>query len=361
MDDLTIARWRMHTLRLAGEPFASPTAAVGGLLGVQAENHPQASWAVAARTRGATEDEFQRLFDAGQILRTHVLRPTWHFVLPADIRWLVELTGPRIRPQLRQVQRSAGIDDAMLEHSAAVIVDVLSGGTHLTRDELAARLRDAGITTDNGRLGVHVYHAETAALICSGAMKGTDHTYALLDERAPAAPRLDRDEAVAELVRRYFTGHGPATERDLSYWASMTLTDIRAGLAAAGDQLDRVEHDGRTFWFADPPLSTDPALNPRAHLLQILDEYHNGYQDSRGVLDIAGIVPPGRPANLGMALVDAQMVGGMRRTLRTGHVSFDINLFRDLDPDEHAALQAAAARYADFLGRDTTLTDVERT
>ena len=141
----------------------------------------------------------------------------------------------------------------------------------------------------------------------------------------------------------------------------MPRPDPAAAPPAAGAQLGPVEHGGPAFCFAPPPLSTDPALKPRAHLLQILDEYHNGYQDSRGVLDIAGIVPPGRPANLGMALVDAQMVGGMRRTLRTGHVSFDINLFRDLDPDEHAALQAAAARYADFLGRDTTLTDVERT
>jgi hypothetical protein len=358
MDDLTIARWRVRTLRLAGEPYASPTAVVSGLLGVQAENHPQASWAVATRTRGVTEKDFQRLFDTGEILRTHVLRPTWHFVLPADIRWLVELTGPRNRTLLRQVQRSSGIDDAMLARSAEVIVDALSGGAHLTRDELSARLRDAGIATDDGRLGVHVYHAETSALICSGAMKGTDHTYALLEERAPTATRFDRDEAVTELVRRYFAGHGPATERDLSYWASMTLTDIRAGLAAAGDQLDHVEHNGRTFWFAGPPPTTDPTLEPRGHLLQILDEYHNGYQDSRGVLDIAGIVPSGRAANVGMALVDGQMVGGMRRTLRTSDVTFHINLFRDLDPDELAALEAAAARYGDFLGRDATLAAV---
>jgi hypothetical protein len=180
----------------------------------------------------------------------------------------------------------------------------------------------------------------------------------LLEERAPTATRFDRDEAVTELVRRYFAGHGPATERDLSYWASMTLTDIRAGLAAAGDQLDHVEHNGRTFWFAGPPPTTDPTLEPRGHLLQILDEYHNGYQDSRGVLDIAGIVPSGRAANVGMALVDGQMVGGMRRTLRTSDVTFHINLFRDLDPDELAALEAAAARYGDFLGRDATLAAV---
>jgi hypothetical protein len=360
MDDLTIARWRMATLRLTGEPFNSPTAAVGGLLGVQAENHPQASWAVATRTRGVTEDAFRRLFDEGEILRTHVLRPTWHFVLPADIRWLLELTGPRIRTMLRQVQRSAGVDDAMLERSAEVIVDALSGGTHLTRDQLGARLGDAGFPTDDGRLGVHIYHAETSALICSGAIRGTDHTYALLEERAPGAPRFDRDEAVTELVRRYFSGHGPATERDLSYWASMTLTDIRAGLAAAGEDLEHMEHDGRTFWFTGPPPATDAAPEPRGHLLQILDEYHNGYQDSRDVLDVAGIVPSGRAANTGMALVDGQMVGGMRRTVRPGGVTFDVNLFRDLPPDERSVLEAAAARYGDFLGREATLTAAER-
>jgi len=348
MDDRAIARWRMHTLRLSGQTYPSPPAVVAGLLAVQSENHPQASWAVATRTPGITEAEFARLFDDGVILRTHVLRPTWHYVRPDDIRWLVELTAPRVNRQFVQLQRILGVDDAVLDASAQVITDALAGNVHLTRDAMGERLRDAGLPADGQRLGVMMANAELSALVCSGAMTGRHHTYALLDERAPQARRLDRDEALAEIVLRYFTGHGPATERDLAYWATLTLTDIRAGLADVADRLDHVEHDGRTYWFGQPPPDGGP-VSPRGHLLQILDEYHNGYQDSRHVLDVDGLVPGGRGATVGMTLVDGQMVGDLRRTVRTNEAVFEIRLFRDLDDGELEALHAAGDRYGRFL------------
>lgn len=354
MDDRAIARWRMHTLGLSGRPFPSPAAVVEGLLAVQAENHAQASWAVAARTPGITEAELARGFDDGEILRTHVLRPTWHYVRPDDIRWLVDVTAPRVRRTFVQLQRVLDLDDADLERSAEMIAGALSGGVQLTRDAVGERLRDGGLRAEGQRLGVMMANAELSGLVCSGAMRGGDHTYALLEERAPAARRMDRDEALAELVLRYFTGHGPATERDLAYWATLTLTDIRAGLAEVGDRLDRFDHDGRTYWHGRPPPDDGP-LSPRGHLLQTLDEYHNGYQDSRYVLDVDGVVPRGRAATTGMALVDGQMVGGMRRTVRAGGVHFEVSLFRDIDGDEADALHAAADRYGAFLGLDATL------
>ena len=349
MDDRVVARWRLHTLRLHGQTYPSPAAVVDGLLGVQAENHPQASWAVATRTPGITEAEVAKQFDDGVILRTHVLRSTWHFVRPHDIRWLVELTAPRVRKTYVQVQRANDLDDATVEASAEAIVAALSGGDHLTRDEMGERLRDAGFPAEGQKLGVMLANAELEALICSGVMRDGQHTHALIDERAPNARRLDRDDALAEIVLRYFTGHGPATERDLAYWATLTLTDVRTGLKAVSDQLDHVEHDGRTYWFGEPPPDDGP-YEPRAHLLQYLDEYHNGYQDSRYVLDVAGIVPRGRPVSVGMVLVDGQMVGGMRRTVGATQVKFELNLFRDLAADERDAIDEAADRYSAFLG-----------
>lgn len=353
-DDRAIARWRMHTHRLAGQTYPSPEAVVEGLLAVQAENPGQAPWAVAARTEGITEAEFAALIDDGAILRTHVLRPTWHYVRPDDIRWLIELTAPRVGRLTRTVQRRLGLDDATLDASAEAITDALSDGVHLTRDALREHLRDAGLPADGERFSVMLSNAELAALVCSGATDGGKPTYALLEERAPHARRLDREDALAEVVERYFTGHGPATERDLAYWATLTLTDVRAGLAAVGDRLDRFDHDGRTYWYGQPPPADGPP-SPRAHLLQTLDEYHNGYQDSRHVLDADGLVPRGRLATVGMVLVDGQMVGGMRRTIRSDEVSFEVVAFRDLDEDEVDAVRAAAHRYGSFLGRDASV------
>ena len=352
IDDRAIARWRLHTQRLSGHRYPSPEAVVDGLLAVQAENHAQAAWAVAARTSGTTHETFARLFDDGAILRTHVLRPTWHFVRPTEIRWLLELTAPRIRRLVTTQQRQLELDDGMLEHAREVIVEALHGAVQLTRDALARRLRAAGLPAEGQRLGLMLADAELAALICSGAMQGRLHTYALLDERAPDVRRLDRDEALTELATRYFTGHGPATERDLAYWATMPLTDVRRGLAQAeaAGKLDRFEHDGRSFWFGEPPPAPEVPLQPRALLLQILDEYHHGYQDSRHVLDVDGIVPGGRATTMGMALVVGQMVAGMRRAVDAERVTFEIERFRALDDGELAALQEAAERYAAFLG-----------
>ena len=347
MDARTLANWRMHTLRLAGEPYASPEAVVGGLLAVQAEIRSQAMWAVATRNAGTTEDDITRLLDDGAILRTHVLRSTWHFVLPDDIRWLIELTAPRVRKTWDQQQQQLGISDSELERAIAVVVDALEQAGPLDRSAFADQLAAEGLPSKGQTLGLVLANAEQDALICSGP----GDSYALLSVRSPSARRLERDEALAEIALRYFTGHGPATERDLAYWATLTVTDVRRGLAAVSDRLQRTEHDGTVYWSADGPPDDVERLEPRGHLLQILDEYCRGYQHSRDLLDLAGIVPRDRPTDVGMVLVDGQMVGGMQRTVRDDEVRFDVRLHRELDAGERQAVTEAADRYGAFLGR----------
>ncbi len=198
-------------------------------------------------------------------------------------------------------------------------------------------------------------HAELDGLICSGRAAGGEHTYALMDERVPAPRRLGRTEALAELALRYFTGHGPATEQDLAYWATLTLTDVRTGLQQVRDRLDSFQHDGRTFWH---PLGEAPGgpQEPAGHLLQILDETYRGYQDSRWLLDAASDVPRTREAAAGMALVDAQLLAAMRRTIARDHVKFDLRPYRALTPPEIEALDQAARRYGAYLRLQARLT-----
>jgi hypothetical protein len=160
---------------------------------------------------------------------------------------------------------------------------------------------------------------------------------------------MDRDAALGELARRYFTGHGPATEKDLAYWATLTVTDVRIGLAAAREELDNFRHEGRTYWHApgDPPTALP---EPRGHLLQVLDEMYRGYQDSRYVLDAARLVPRTREPAAGMALVDGQLVAWMKRTVARDRVDFGLTTLRDLAVEEVTALSDAAQRYGAFLG-----------
>jgi hypothetical protein len=350
-----IARWRLRSQHLVRPHAGTAIDVVGGSLAVQAENPGQSGWAVAARTEAPSRDEVRSALADGNLIRTHVLRPTWHYVLAEDIGWLLELTGPRVRRTTEaQLRGPIGYDTPGLERAAAAVVAVLEEGSDRTRSQLAAGVRDHGVDIDGQGLMILLAHLELDQLICSGRPAGDRHTYALFSRRVHKPRRLDRDEALGELARRYFTGHGPATERDLAYWATLTLTDVRRGIVIAGDGLASFEHDGRTFWHApgEPPGRRG---EPTALLLQILDEMYRGYQDSRWVLDAAGIVPRAREAAIGMALVDAQLVAATKRRVTAASVVFELTPHRSLRPWERRELQRAADRYGTYLGLPAVL------
>jgi hypothetical protein len=354
--DLDIARWRLRTQHLAWPYAGSAGEAVGSLLAVQAENPAQAAWAVASRTQNPDQADLAALLDGGAVLRTHVLRPTWHFVRAEDIGWLLDLTGPRVRRVTgRQLRDAHGLDERSVDQAVTAVAQVLASRGHLTRAQLGDELGELGIGGSGQLLMLLLAHAELQGLICSGRVADGEHTYALTDERVPAPRRLGRTEALAELALRYFTGHGPATERDLAYWATLTLTDVRAGLEQVRDRLDSFQHDGRTFWHSPGEAPSGPQ-QPGGHLLQILDETYRGYQDSRWLLDAAGIVPRTRETATGMALVDSQLVAAMRRVIARDCVEFDLRPHRALAPAEIEALDLAASRYGDYLRLKARLT-----
>ena len=218
MRDVDIARWRLRNQHLVEPHAGSADEVVGSLLAVQAENPGQAAWAVASRSQNPDPDDLATLLDEGAVIRTHVLRPTWHFARADDIGWLLDLTGPRVRQVTgRQLRTAHGLDDAAIDRAVAAVVEALESRGRLTRGQLAEELRERGVPADGQMLMILLAHIELDGLICSGGVAGGEHTYALMSERVPAPRRLSRTEALAELALRYFTGHGPATERDLAY------------------------------------------------------------------------------------------------------------------------------------------------
>lgn len=356
VDDRAIARWRFRSQLLDGAAAPGASAAVRSLLAVQAENLDQTGWAIASRCSGLTPAGLADLVGSGELVRTHVLRPTWHLVHRDDLAWLLELTGPRLRVQLdRQLDRDLGLDGATVAACTDAVVTALTDTPDLTREELSSALERAGFALTGQQLMVLLAHAEMGLIVGSGVPRpdgGTGtQTYSLLAGRVPPSPHADRPAALAEVALRYVLGHGPATERDLAYWATLTLTDVRTGLAAARDRLESFEHDGKVFWHA--PGESPPAAprSPQVHLLHILDEWYRGHQDSRRVVDADGLHPVGREASIGVAVVDAQIAGTVRRTVRPGRVTFDLTPYRPLTAAELEALQAEADRYGAYLGR----------
>ncbi len=351
MTDAEIARWRVRSQCLVRPHATGAVDVVRQLLGVQAENPNQSAWAVAARTSRPDPGDLAGLLASGAVVRTHVLRPTWHYVAAEDARWLIGLTAARVLATLgRGLRRSSGMTEATIDAAKAVILDALGSRTALARPALAESLADADRAISGHDLMLLLAELELQCLICSGPPAGGLHTYALFADRVPESLPLERDEALSRLAWRYLLGHGPATDRDLAYWATLPVGDVRRGLSAVADRIESFTHDGRTFWHLagqEPP--THPG-DPVGHLLQVLDETYRGYQDSRWVLDATGVVPRGRENSVGMALVDGQIVASMKRTTGASSVEFTLMPYPSWTPPAHQAIEAAAARYADFLG-----------
>jgi hypothetical protein len=356
MTNQSIARLRLRNQRLAGTPFDTPEDVVGWLTAVQAQDYGGAKWGIAQRSRSTTNATLDQLFDDGAILRTHVLRPTWHLVLPADIRWLLALTSPRVHAANAHYYRRHELDDALFQRSDALIVAALQHGRQLTRAELARVLLDAGISASGPRLAYLLMHAELDGLICSGALRGRQHTYALLDERVPPSAPMDRDAALAELAQRYVASHGPATVHDFSWWSGLRVSDARTGVELAHGSIEPTTVDGTTYWSADPAAEA-VETSGGAHLLPNYDEYLVAYSDYGVVFDPALRDVPNADAALQghIIVLDGMVAGGWRRTARAREVIVETRPLRALDARQRADLQSAAQAYGRFMELPVTM------
>src|SRR5262245_46398415 len=204
-----IAAARLECQQLTRSPLANAVDVVSWFGAVQAQEDAAARWGAGQRMRdGATDADVRRAVDSGQILRTHVMRPTWHFVGRDDIRWMLELTAPRVNRFMASYYRNQELDAPLRTRAAAIFERALGDGGHLTRNELGGHLARKGVTAKGIRLAMLTIYAELEGLICSGAYREKQLTYALLAARAPRAKRLSRDEALATLTRRFFSSHG---------------------------------------------------------------------------------------------------------------------------------------------------------
>src|SRR5579864_3229630 len=249
----TIAGVRLRAQRLTGRPFSYAIEAVRRMGAVQSQDYPAAKWALAQRLDGVADSALDRIYDQGRILRTHVLRPTWHFVLPEDIRWLLKLTGPRVLAGMAGRWRRLEIDRRVISRAMAAWHAALAGGRSMTRAELGSALAAAGISPEGQRLPHLAMALELEGFLASGPRRGKQLTWALLEERAPASQSLEPQEPLRELALRYFRFHGPAQLQDFAWWSGLTLADSRKGIALAAAGLASRSIGGKDYWY-DPEL-----------------------------------------------------------------------------------------------------------
>jgi hypothetical protein len=361
MTDKEIVRRRLAGVFLTSPGFSSAHDVVRTLGAVQAQDYAGAKWALAMRTTGLTDRVIEDEISSGRIVRTHVLRPTWHFASAADIRWMLALTGPRLKRLMGSYDRKLELDDAVFRRSHKAIVSALEGRKCLTRLELRMTLERARIGTVSGqRLGHLMLRAELDAVVCSGPRRGKQFTYTLLEEQLPSAPLLDRDESLLELTRRYFTTRGPATVHDFAWWSGLTIVDVRRGLELVGPELVRTETDRGSVWFLERSL---PRAAPSAHLLPNYDEYFIGYKDRSAIggrLSSAELVTGGDGLIAHVVAVDGQLVGGWKRLSEKNGLVVELNLLTRLAAAEQRRVTAQVRRLEQYLEQPVAIREKKR-
>jgi hypothetical protein len=354
-----LIQWRLSNHKFVEKPFKTVAEVVRWEGAVQAQEYALAKWGLSQRMQSAVDADIEAAFTKGEIIRTHAMRPTWHFIAPEDIRWLLELTSPRLNMKNAYYDKQLEIDKTTFSKSNKVLTKALRDGNFLTRAELAGVLEKAGIKAAGQRLAYIFIRAEQDMVVCSGPRRGNQFTYALFDERVPAAKSWPREAALAELTKRYFTSHGPAQIQDFVWWSWLTAAEAKEGLELAKGDLEKVMVDGQTNWF-NPVIQLVKDPPGTIHLLQPYDEYTVAYKERSALAyPSAAIIERSTDIFFSMVILDGQIIATWRRTfVKKGEVVVEYKPLLTFTAKQKKALGAAAERFGAFLGLKVNLVEV---
>lgn len=283
MSPTDILQIRLYNQLLAGSKFTSPAEIVSWLGAMQSQNYEMAKWGIGVRLADTTNQQIEKAFNEGEILRTHVLRPTWHFVTPEDIHWMLELTAPRIQSAYDSYVRFSGIENEMIRKGEDLVMHILEEHGHLTRQQLTEHLAARGMEFPEERsIRYLMVKAEIDRLVCSGKMNGAQYTFALLHQRAPKKQSLSKEEMLEKLTRKYFSSHGPATLEDCQWWSGLTKTDVKKGIELIKNDFISEEINGKTYWM---PNDIQMPSGDMGHLLPAFDEFVVSYKERQEIID----------------------------------------------------------------------------
>lgn len=358
MDRAAVLKARLATQRLSGPAAAGPGQVVRELLCVQAQDALLAQAMIALRCADATDAAVREALAAGEIVRTHILRPTWHYVAAADLKWLLQLTSPKVESGMASRHRLLGLDEARVAAGLAEVASRLAGRSFANRNELGTALADAGLLARadplfGQQLGHLVMLAELRGLVCSAPVASSEHRYALVAEVVAATPDLARSEAITQLVLRFVAGHGPVALTDLTRWARVTLGEARAALAHLGDEVARVTVDGEELWYS--PGNELATVRPQpAWLLSTFDEAFLSYRKvpwprSAGH-PAGGDAYRFAEAGGGVVILGTEDVGGWKRKRVRGDARIELDVDASLPRRARLAIDEAVDRLLSAIG-----------
>ncbi len=350
MTTSSILTIRLHTHHLLSSKFSKPEQVVKWLGAVQSQDFPAAKWALGIRLNNSTDALVEQAYNEGKFLRTHIMRPTWHFVMPEDIVWMQQLTSHRVKQFAATYNKKLELTEEVFAFTTNIIVKALEKHKYLTRQEIKQILLKEKIETNVQRLAHIMFWPELDGLICSGPKKGKQFTYALLAERAPHAKTLPKEEALAKLAFKYFESHGPAQVKDFSWWSGLTVKDAQLGVELIKEKLEKQIIEEKEYYFS-PASHISTFTEPQALLLSIFDEYVIAYKDRSA---LAGKISAEQMLAMGNALtavivLNGGIVGTWKRKLKKDNVEFEINLFNKHSAKEMNAIEKAQEEYKRFV------------
>jgi len=277
---------RLYNQLLSLHELKEPREVVAHMGAMQSQALEMAKWAIGARLQNSSAKEITDALNKGEVIRTHILRPTWHFVAAEDLRWMYALSYPRLKPVYRSYAKMLGADESLLYPHIPLIEELLSGGRHLTKQEIGVALAERGVILDDDHLSLLLSFTELEGIIVNGELTGSRQTFTLLDEWAPRIPDISREEALEQLARKYFTSHGPATLQDFAWWSNLQVTECRQALEMIRPYFIRESVDGRECWMRND-TQTPPSDHASALLLAPFDEYVVSYKDRSEMIEEA--------------------------------------------------------------------------
>ncbi len=359
MKNPDIPALRLLNQSITQRDFTTPQSLVAYMGAIQAQDYPMSIWAIGLRLPQATDATIEAALDAGELVRTHVMRPTWHIVSGNDVRWMLALTGKNIKAAMASHDRNMGIDAAINTKTNDLIAKALEGGQNLTRKEIMAAIERGGIETNPSRATLFMFNAEIEAICCNGVMRGKEQTYALMDEKVPKGLILSREESLYELAKRYFTSHAPATLPDFHWWSGLSMPDARMGLESIKSDLKSFVFEEKTYFL---PKNTPDTVERReipqggkgeqnVFLLPAFDEYCVSYKDRKAVFDPQlqsnaitsnGIFKP-------IIVVNGAVQGIWKRSILKNNVAIDFDFFDKNQGVEQGILTGKAEQFKAFL------------
>lgn len=344
---------RLLSQQLAAPCFERPKDLVAWMGVVQAQEYTQVKWAVGMRLRTGAAAAIEQALREGAIVRTHILRPTWHLVAADDVRWMMRLSGDRIRSANDSYARGRGLEisPALYARCNDRVGRLLEGNRHLTKQEIGDGLKQHGLELSADLLTRYLAYAETEPFVCSGADREGKPTYALFDERVPPAPERNREEALAELAGRYFRSHSPARLEDFAWWSGLPLREARQATGLIASRLVADRFADERFFIDESYRDRQPDTQETCHLLPAYDEYLIGYKDRSDVLD-----PKHQPHAFNryglfhpVVLYNGRIIGNWKKSVRKGQLAVETSFFEPAPPQLRKACEAAAGRLGDFL------------